>query len=138
MPLQPVSTKFLLNLKELTIVVMRAFSIKTRLFVYSMLFSFAGLLLVGGYSYHIASKSLLYRTFSQLTSIREEKKNQVEHFFTERIRETELIASTDDICAIAKITTNSNTFNSNIFKDTPTLNSIVNFISRSNYYSSIY
>lgn len=35
---------------------MRALSIKTRLFIYSMLFSFVGLVLVGAFSYYSARK----------------------------------------------------------------------------------
>ncbi len=69
---------------------MKAMSIKIRLFLYSMLFCFLGLLLVGVYSYYIARKSLLNRTFSQLTSVREEKARLLESFFKDRLRESEL------------------------------------------------
>jgi PAS domain S-box-containing protein len=69
---------------------MKAISIRARLIFFSILFSFVGLVLVGGYSYIIARKALLNRTFDQLTSIREEKAKQVERFFFDRLREVEL------------------------------------------------
>jgi len=71
---------------------MKSMSIKTRLFFYSILFCFTGLVVVGVYSYYIARQSLLHRTFNQLTSVREEKGKQVEQFFQDRLREVEYAA----------------------------------------------
>jgi PAS domain S-box-containing protein len=116
---------------------MRAFSIKTRLFFYSLLFSFVGLVLVGGYSYFIARKALLERTFNQLTSIREEKGRQVEHFFRDRLRESELAASLSDVKILAENFSGLDNIDINRLKKSPSLNSLISFLNGADCYSSI-
>jgi PAS domain S-box-containing protein len=57
-----------------------------------MLFYLAGLALTGGYSYYVARRALLNRTFEQLTSIREVKARQIEDFFADRLDETRYLS----------------------------------------------
>jgi signal transduction histidine kinase len=48
---------------------------------------------VGSYSFYTARRSLMTRTFDQLTSIRTVKQKQVTYYFSERLREISLIAA---------------------------------------------
>jgi PAS domain S-box-containing protein len=116
---------------------MRALSIKTRLFFYSLLFSLVGLVLVGGYSYFIARRALLERTFNQLTSIREEKGRQVEHFFRDRHRDSKLAASLSDVKTLAKCFSESDSIGINRLLKSPSINSVFNFLSGADCYNSI-
>jgi PAS domain S-box-containing protein len=116
---------------------MRGLSIKIRLFIYSMLFCFVGLTLLGGYSYFTARNALLKRTFSQLTSIREEKARQVEQFFRDRIREGQLIANNGEI---KRITNDFSTSRNLRISDLQSNNSFFNlllFLKSAECYSSI-
>ncbi len=115
---------------------MRALSIKTRLFIYSILFSLVGLILVGGYSYYIARTALLDRTFNQLTSIREVKGRHVEQFFRDRMRETEFIASLSEVKNLTTKIGRSENIDINDFKKISSLGSLINFLAEANCYRS--
>ena len=115
---------------------MRAISIKSRLFIYSMLFCFVGLALLGGYSYHIARKSLLERTFNQLTSIREEKARQVEQFLFDRSREADLAASSRSVHLVFDEFRRSGSVNTDGLVADKSFTNIVSFLQRSDCYSS--
>jgi signal transduction histidine kinase len=49
--------------------------------------------IVGSYSFYTAKSSIMVRTFEQLTSVRTIKQRQVEQFFSDRLRETAMFAS---------------------------------------------
>lgn len=51
------------------------------------------IIIVGSYSFYNAKRSLMVRTFEQLTSVRTIKQHQVEQFFSDRLRETAMFAS---------------------------------------------
>ncbi len=67
-------------------------SLRFKFFVYSTLFCVVGLAVTSGYSYFMARKALLNRTFMQLTSLREVKSQQIEDFLTERTTDAKIIA----------------------------------------------
>lgn len=52
---------------------------------------------VAVYSYYSAQKAIMKRTFEQLTSVRVEKSNNVERFFSDRIRDVEMVAASEAI-----------------------------------------
>ena len=43
---------------------------------------------LGAYFYYYSKHAIIERTYDQLTSIRETKKNQIQYFFTEKITAT--------------------------------------------------
>ncbi len=104
--------------------------------MYSMLFCFVGLTLLGGYSYYIARNALLNRTFNQLTSIREEKARQVEQFFLDRYREIELVANSGSVQRIFnEFQRSGSVHQQNLISDDPFRNTIT-FLTNANCYSS--
>lgn len=48
---------------------------------------------LGAYFYYYSKHAIIERTYDQLTSVRETKKNQIKYFFSEKINETEFLAS---------------------------------------------
>lgn len=76
---------------------MRHQSLRTKLFFYSMVFCFTGVVLVGAYSYFTAREALIKRTYQQLISLKEEKRTRVEAFFMERERDLKLLSTHDNI-----------------------------------------
>jgi PAS domain S-box-containing protein len=103
-----------------------------------MLFSFMGLVLVGGYSYYIARQALLGRTFDQLTSIREEKARQVERFFHDRIREVEFASKLESIRKVTEKFEDQISYNTkSIVIQFIESSSLVDFFLSATYYSSI-
>jgi PAS domain S-box-containing protein len=82
---------------------MRIKSINTRLFIYSMVFCFTGVVFVGSYSYFTARKALIARTHDQLTSLREEKKARLETFFRECFRDMDYLAMSDNAARLRNI-----------------------------------
>lgn len=115
---------------------MRALSIKTRLFVYSILFSLVGLILVGGYSYYIARRALLDRTFNQLISIREVKGQQVEQFFSDRIREVEFVSGLAELKLLTNRLTDGKHVSLSDFDTTHQFGSLVQFLTKAKSYRS--
>lgn len=115
---------------------MRALSIKTRLFAYSILFSLIGLILVGGYSYYIARKALLDRTFNQLISIREVKGRQVEQFFNDRIRDSEFVANQEELKSLTAKLNEQEAISFNGLDSTCTFESLVKFLAEAKCYRS--
>ena len=79
---------------------MRYQSLRIKLFFYSMVFCFAGVVLVGVYSYFTAREALIQRTYQQLISLKEEKKTRVESFFRERERDVKFLSTHDNILGL--------------------------------------
>ncbi len=79
---------------------MRYQSLRTKLFFYSIIFCFAGVVLVGVYSYFTAREALIQRTYQQLISLKEEKKTRVESFFKERERDIKFLSTHDNILGL--------------------------------------
>lgn len=81
---------------------MRSYSLRTRLFLYSLVFCFTGVVLVGSYSYFAAKDALIQRTFQQLISLKEEKKARVEDFFLERERDATFLSTNIEIISMMR------------------------------------
>ncbi len=79
---------------------MRYKSLRTKLFFYSMVFCFTGVVLVGAYSYFTAREALIQRTYQQLISLKEEKKTRVESFFRERERDIKFLSTHNNILGL--------------------------------------
>lgn len=90
---------------------MRYYSLTTKLFLYSMVFCFTGVVIVGAYSYFAAREALIQRTYQQLISLREEKKTRIQTFYSERIRDLNLISSQKDIVDLIKRLRNTKEIN---------------------------
>ena len=54
-------------------------------------------MIIGLYSFNNARSALMTRTFYQLTTVRNVRKNQVESFFKDRIRDIDLISKSKDV-----------------------------------------
>ena len=96
-----------------------------------------GLVLVGGYSYYAARKSLLNRTFSQLTSVREEKARQVEQFFRDREREVQLAANFAGIHELLDVFSKSDRIDLAYLNSKSSLNTLIEFLAKAECYESL-
>jgi len=72
-------------------------SITNKLIVLFLLMGIGSTVIVGIYSYYSARRSLIDRTFDQLTSVRVVKKNRIEDFFSDRFRDIRLFSSTSEV-----------------------------------------
>jgi signal transduction histidine kinase len=79
---------------------MKRISISDKLNVYFFFLSVVIISIVALYSFYNAKKVLLERTFNQLTSVRVVKKNLLEQFIGDQIKEIKLIASSENILKI--------------------------------------
>ncbi len=76
---------------------LRQISLKEKIVLNFILLSIGTIVLVAAYSFYTSRNALLNRTFEQLTSVRTVKKNQIENFFTDRIRDIKLITVSEDV-----------------------------------------
>jgi signal transduction histidine kinase len=84
------------------------FSIKNinlseKLILYFLLLGLGTICIISIYSYYSTQEALMNRTFDQLTSLRVAKKNQVEIFFRDRIKEVILLSGSDETKKIAEL-----------------------------------
>jgi PAS domain S-box-containing protein len=89
----------------------RNLSIVTKLIILFLLMGIGSTIIVGVYSYYSARRSLIDRTFDQLTSIRVVKKNRIEDFFSDRFRDINLISKTNEVREIAALINNCSSQN---------------------------
>jgi signal transduction histidine kinase len=82
---------------------MKSISIREKLIFYFVLIGIIAILTLGSYSYFYAKTALLNRTFDQLISLRLEKKNRIEQFFLDRVRDINLISKSEEIKNITDI-----------------------------------
>ena len=75
----------------------RQISLKEKIILNFLLLSIGTIVIVASYSFYTSRNALLNRTFEQLTSVRTVKKNQIENFFTDRIRDIKLITVSEDV-----------------------------------------
>ena len=76
---------------------LRKISLKEKIVLNFILLSIGTIIIVAAYSFYTSRNALLNRTFEQLTSVRTVKKNQIENFFTDRIRDIKLITVSEDV-----------------------------------------
>ncbi len=103
-------------------------SITQKHFVYFLILYIISIIAVGIYSYYIAQKSILERTYNQLTSVRVEKAKHIERFFDDRINEIQIIINTNSLNEIMNTNLNSNI----------ELDYLQKFLNFSKYYNKIF
>jgi len=81
---------------------MRQISLNEKLIVYFVILGVSGLIAVAVFSFYTSREALLDRTFDQLTSVRVNKKMQIESFFQDRIRDVSLLSKTEEAQNIAE------------------------------------
>ncbi|MGD0710479.1 MAG: HAMP domain-containing protein [Bacteroidales bacterium] len=72
-------------------------SITNKLIILFLLIGIGSTIIVGVYSYYSARRSLIDRTFDQLTSVKFVKKNRIEDFFSDRFRDINLLSRTSEV-----------------------------------------
>jgi len=82
---------------------MKNITLSEKLILYFLLLGLGTIFIISIYSYYSTQDALMNRTFDQLTSLRIAKKNQVEIFFKDRIKEVILLSGSDDTRNIAEI-----------------------------------
>ncbi len=82
---------------------MKNINLSEKLILYFLLLGLGTIFLISIYSYYSTQEALMNRTFDQLTSLRIAKKNQVEIFFRDRIKEVILLSGSDETKKIAEI-----------------------------------
>ena len=82
---------------------MKNITLSEKLILYFLLLGLGTIFIISIYSYYSTQDALMNRTFDQLTSLRIAKKNQVEIFFKDRIKEVILLSESDDTRNIAEI-----------------------------------
>ncbi len=106
-------------------------SITQKHFVYFLFLFLISILIVGWYSYYISKKSIIERTFNQLTSVRVEKSKILLSFFADREKEIELIANSSNFFEMTK-----DVFSSKLFK-VEYIEFLQSFLYTNGYYTSI-
>ncbi|MGA3015433.1 MAG: HAMP domain-containing protein, partial [Bacteroidales bacterium] len=82
-------------------------SLSEKLILYFLLLGLGTIFIISVYSWYSTQDALMNRTFDQLTSLRIAKKNQVEIFFRDRVKEVILLSGSDEIKKIAGIQENA-------------------------------
>lgn len=94
---------------------MKKLSFARKLILIVLLACTGAIAVVGSYSFYNARRSLMARTFEQLTSVRTIRQRQVEQFFSDRLREMKMIASRQPVLDLAanyyRLEKNSGLFN---------------------------
>ncbi len=82
---------------------MKNINLSEKLILYFLLLGLGTIFIISIFSYYSTQEALMNRTFDQLTSLRIAKKNQVEIFFRDRIKEVILLSGSDETRKIAKL-----------------------------------
>jgi len=77
-------------------ILMKNISLTEKLVLYFLIIGIAVISVISFYSFYSTREALMSRTFDQLTSLRLAKKNQVEIFFSDRIKDMILLSNADD------------------------------------------
>ena len=112
---------------------MKHISLTEKLIVYFVVLCILSIGFVSFFSYRNASKAIIDRTFDQLISIREVKKNRVENFFNDRINDLKLLASS----SIIKQQLKNNT-TGDLFTTDQTGKNLFDYIVANNFYTCIF
>lgn len=81
---------------------MKGLSFSQKLFLLVLLTCTGAIAIVGSYSFYHAKRSIMERTFEQLTSVRVIKQKHLETFFGDRLRETAMFAASGLIPHLVK------------------------------------
>src|ERR1039457_2781628 len=71
-------------------------SLTEKLILYFLTLGLGAIALITVFSFYSTKKAILNRTFDQLTSLRIVKKNQIELFFTDRLKDITLLSESED------------------------------------------
>jgi len=82
---------------------MKNITLSEKLILYFLFLGLGMIFIISIYSYYSTQDALMNRTFDQLTSLRIAKKNQVEIFFKDRIKEVIQLSGSDETRKIAEI-----------------------------------
>jgi len=82
---------------------MKNITLNEKLILYFLCLGLGTIFIISIYSYYSTQDALMNRTFDQLTSLKIAKKNQVEIFFKDRIKEVVLLSGSDDTRKIAEM-----------------------------------
>jgi signal transduction histidine kinase len=113
---------------------MKSISITDKLIFYFVSLGIVVIFIIGANAYYFAKIALLDRTFDQLISLRLEKKNRVEQFFLDRVRDVRLIAESNETKKLA----NSLPKTPNSFEISSGDTYLRNFIDSFGYYQRLY
>ena len=86
---------------------MKNITLNEKLILYFLSLGLGTIFFISIYSFFSTQDALMSRTFDQLTSLRIAKKNQVEIFFKDRIKEVILLSGSDDTRKIAEMQFNA-------------------------------
>jgi signal transduction histidine kinase len=115
---------------------MRYISLTERLILNILSLGIIIIAILTSFSYYSAQSLLLNRTFEQLSSVRSLKKNQIESFFNERVKEAKFLAQSGEIQEFLKLLNNGNNNRISLFSDNFKKNELFsNFIFLKGYYS---
>lgn len=79
---------------------MKKISITEKMILYFLMIGFFSIAMVGLFAYFKSREAIMDRTLSQLTSLRVAKTRQLQQFFTDRMREINLVSRLDNTSAI--------------------------------------
>jgi signal transduction histidine kinase len=82
---------------------MRKIALTEKIILNILILGICIIIIIASYSFYTSRKALMNRTFEQLTSIQTVKKNQIENFFADRIREIQLISGSEDVLRLLSI-----------------------------------
>ncbi|MEI6681738.1 MAG: sensor histidine kinase [Bacteroidota bacterium] len=80
---------------------MKNTSLNEKLILYFVLLGIGSILIISTVSFYSTRRALISRTFDQLTSLRIVKKNQVEQYYSDRVRDITFLAATPDVAEAA-------------------------------------
>jgi signal transduction histidine kinase len=120
---------------------MKNISLTEKLVLYFLIIGIGVISVISFYSFYSTKNALMSRTFDQLTSLRLVKKNQLEIFFGDRLKDLVLLANAEDTKNISLLL-NSEKQKKNGINDRNLLENYVQYLDKyqplKSYFSSIY
>ncbi|MFZ4398638.1 MAG: HAMP domain-containing protein [Bacteroidales bacterium] len=95
---------------------MRNITLTEKIILNILLLGICIIIIIASYSFYTSRNALMDRTFEQLTSLQTVKKNQIENFFTDRIRDIQLISGSEDALKLLHIVTHHYNLSNNTSK----------------------
>ncbi len=118
---------------------MRQISLNEKLVVYFVIIGIAGLIITAVFAFYTTQEALLNRTFEQLTSVRVNKRMQIESYFQDRIRDIDLLASTEEAKKIAQWQIEGNDLvGDEHFSQSAIVTYLQNYLGVTGYYTKIW
>ena len=99
---------------------MRKIALTEKIILNFLLLGISIIIIIASYSFYTSRNALMDRTFEQLTSVQTAKKNQIESFFADRIRDIRFIAASEDAQRLLLLLNNHKISDKENPKDTET------------------